>query len=71
MSKEKDLEKTYRLGKPGVWKCRKCGDHFTHGGGLVIGGSGPHCRSCAAIVTGRTSESNFDDWDDETDKEIV
>jgi hypothetical protein len=34
MSKAEYMAKAYRLGKPGVAICRKCGDLFTHGGGL-------------------------------------
>jgi formylmethanofuran dehydrogenase subunit E len=52
ISKIKNLEKEYRSGKTGVVRCRKCGDLFTSGGGLVIAGSGPHCYPCARIVTG-------------------
>ncbi|HJX74658.1 MAG TPA: hypothetical protein VJ307_10975 [Candidatus Deferrimicrobiaceae bacterium] len=65
----KDLAKAYRLGKPGVAKCRKCGDFFTHGEGLVITGSGPHCRPCAGIVTGNVSEYTFDEEEPEEEPE--
>jgi hypothetical protein len=65
MSKAEDMAKAYRLGKSGVAKCRKCGDLFTDGGGLVIAGSGPHCRTCAGIVTGNVSEYSFDEEPEE------